>query len=62
MKKKVLRKISKMIVNAITAVMGIVFVLSMCAADSEAWLPVIIAFVISGSWLTVVAWANGWLS
>ena len=60
MKKKVLRKILKMIVKAITAIMAIVFVLAACAADSEAWLPVFVVLLISGSWLAFVTWANGW--
>lgn len=52
-------KISKMIVKAITVIMAVMFVLAACAADSEAWLPVFVVLLISGSWLAVVAWANG---
>ena len=61
MKKKVSRKISKIIIKAITAIMAIVFVFAMCAADSEAWLPVFVVLLISGSWLAFIAWANGYI-
>lgn len=33
---------------------------AVCAIDSESWLP-FIAWVISGGWLMLSAWANDWL-
>lgn len=46
--------------KTIYKIMMAVFFLSLMAADSPSLLP-IASLVISGTWLTVAAWRNGWL-
>ena len=48
------------IIKAITAIMAIVFVLSICAADSNPLLS-LVTLLVSGTWLYLVAYANGWV-
>lgn len=57
---KVRRRIKNAILKTITAIAGLVFILSACALDSDSWLP-FIALCISALWLSVFAYANGWL-
>ena len=51
-------KLKKYIINTITAVMVLVFFLSVAAIDSESWIPFVTLFVSLG-WIWLVAWANG---
>lgn len=51
----------KKIFDVLAAVMGIVFMLSIGAMDSEAlWIPATL-FVASGGYLTAYAYAKGWM-
>ena len=50
--KKKFRRIKNSIIKAITAIMSLVLLLSMCAMDSET-IPVV-AFTVSASWLMAV--------
>lgn len=47
--------------KTITLIMGIIFMLCLCAADSSNLALVFALMLISGSWLTLVAYANGWI-
>ena len=60
--RRTLNRIRIFIVKTITAIMGIIFILCMCAADSEQLMPVVILMLISGGWLHLVAYANGWVT
>lgn len=51
------RRVKKYILNSITAFMGVLFWLSICALDSESWIPVISALVAVG-WMCLFALAN----
>ena len=51
-------RVKRYILNTITAVMVLVFFLSVAAIDSESWLPFVTLFVSLG-WIWLVAWANG---
>ena len=44
-----------------TALMGVVFVLSIMAADSESWVP-LYTLIASGAWLVFAAWRSGLLT
>ena len=43
-----------------TALMGVVFFLSIMAADSESWVP-LYTLIASGAWLAFAAWRSGLL-
>lgn len=60
MKKATKRKIHKFIINSITAICGIVFLLALAGEAKNIWLQVAVLLV-SGGWLYLWAWANGWL-
>lgn len=47
----------KYIINSITAIMVVLFFLSLCAVDSPSYIPLII-MVISLGWICLYAWAN----
>ena len=49
-----------MIIKAITIAMGFTFVLSICVADSNPLLSFVVLLV-SGTWLYLVAYANGYV-
>ena len=56
----ILNKIRIIALKAITVLMLIVFVLSICCLDSEKfYIPTITCFI-SGGWIFLMAWANGW--
>ena len=58
-KKRTIRKAIKIAIDTFSAIVGLVFVVSMCALDSETWIPVICT-VISGAWLTFYAYCKDW--
>ena len=58
---KTARKIKRIILKSITYLMVIIFILSMLSVDSEKFYIPIISMVISGGWLGLIAWANGWI-
>ena len=60
--KKTLNKIRIYIVKAITAVMGLIFIISLSAADDTPFRVLIPMMLISGGWLFLVAYANGWIT
>lgn len=45
----------------LTAVAGVVFFLSMMAADSDSWVPMY-TLLASGAWLAFAAWRSGLLT
>ena len=47
--------------KTITWIMGIIFLCCMCAADSSNLLVLFILMGVSGGWLILVAYANGWI-
>lgn len=59
-KMRIKRMMIRAVANAFTWGMILVFILSILALDSESWLPTI-TLIISGGWLTLVAWVNDWL-
>ena len=60
--RRTLNKIRIFIVKTITAIMALIFLLCMCAADSSDLRVVFILMVISGGWCTLVAYVNGWMT
>ena len=60
MKNKTVRKIRNYILKTFTLIMGIVFALSIGCMDSDTWFP-FLTLAISGGWLWLYAWANGWV-
>ena len=50
-------KVKKYILNGITTFMFFLFWFSICAVDSESWIPLILV-VVSLVWLWGFAWAN----
>lgn len=48
----------KIILKTTAAIMGILFILSGCALDSDSWIPYIVCYG-SGAWLALFAYANG---
>lgn len=51
----------KKVFDILAAIMGVLFLLSIGAMDSEAlWIPVT-AFLVSGGYLTAYAYAKGWM-
>ena len=56
---KAKRKIKNFILKGITTVAVIVLILSMCAADSESYLPMV-TMALSLAWITPFAIANNW--
>ncbi len=59
-KNRIFRKIRNYILKTFTLIMGIVFMLSICSLDSDSWIP-FVAIAISGGWLWLYAWANGYV-
>ena len=53
-------KIKKFILKTITLIMGIIFVISICSLDSDKFYIPLAALVVSGGWLYLMAWANGY--
>lgn len=53
-------KIKRIILKAVTILMAVIFVLSILSLDSEKFYIPLIAMIISGGWLWLIAWANGW--
>lgn len=60
MKRSKKRKLSRAIINTITYLMGVLFLVSLSALDSESALPVV-AWIISGVYLGCYAWAKGYI-
>lgn len=58
-RKRIARKIKRFILKGFTFFMFVVFILSVCAIDSDTWL-FTITTAISGGWLALFAWANNW--
>lgn len=50
-------KAKKYIINSITFVMFVICIFSLCALDSESWLPTIM-FIPSLGWCLLYLWAN----
>jgi hypothetical protein len=48
----------KTFLKTITWIAGVTWALSVCCLDSDTWIPLILS-VISGSWLFLMAIANG---
>jgi hypothetical protein len=48
----------KTFLKVITWIAGVVWALSVCCLDSDTWIPLVLS-VISGSWLFLMAIANG---
>lgn len=59
--RKIMNRIRIITVKAISIFMGIVLVLCMCAADTGSPLVIIPGILISGGWLFLLAYANGWV-
>lgn len=59
-KKRLMRKMIRFAANAFTWAVFMVFILSILALDNESWVPTI-ALILSGGWLTLVAWVNDWM-
>ena len=59
-KKKITRKIQRGLLMASVLAAAAVFILSMCAVDGNELL-LILALVTSGGWLTINAYAAGWM-
>lgn len=57
MKKK--RSIKNIILKTVMAVDGFIWLMSVCALDSESWIPLIVC-IASGCILALFAIANGW--
>lgn len=47
----------KKVLKAVTIIAAIMFMLSVCALDSDSYIPIIIAFACEG-WLALMAYAN----
>ena len=60
MKKTTKNKIKRVILKSITYFMFIVFMFSICLLDSEKFYIPLAALVVSGGWLWLMAWANGY--
>jgi len=59
--KKTMNRVRITMVKTITVLMLLMFILSICAADVwNPWL-VFTAYLISGGWLFLVAYANGYV-
>lgn len=56
-----MNKIRIFTVKVITAVMGVIFLCCMCAGDDTPLKILIPLMLVSGSWLYLVAYANGWI-
>lgn len=59
MKRSIKVKIHRAILFALNYSAFFINMAAVCALDSESWLP-FIAWVVSGCWLLLSAWANGW--
>ena len=55
-----MKRFLKRLLNTITAIMGIVYVISISAVDSETYIP-LICMCLSGAWLVFYAWLKGWV-
>ena len=60
MKKTTKNKIKRVILKSITYFMFIVFLFSICLLDTEKFYIPLAALVVSGGWLWLMAWANGY--
>lgn len=58
--KNKLIKIKNIILKIITYIMTVLFILSLIALDSESIIP-FITLVLSGGWLALVGYANGYI-
>lgn len=54
-------KIKRFILKSITLIMALIFILSICLLDSEKFYIPLAALVVSGGWLYLMAWANGYI-
>lgn len=52
---------SKKILKAVTATAAAVFIIAGCMLDGTKWAAALTACVISGAWLTLYAYANGYM-
>ena len=59
--RKTLNKIRIMLIKSISIIMGVIFVCCMCAADEGNLVIIFSGMVISGGWLFLLAYANGWI-
>lgn len=60
--RKTLNKIRIFMVKTITWIMGIIFMLCLCATPDSNLLILFPTMFISGGWLFLVAYANGWVT
>lgn len=55
-----LKKIKDGVLKGITVIASLVLILCMGSIDSENWIPVAVAMILSMAWLTPMAIANNW--
>ena len=55
------KSIRKIVIDTFTGIMFMVFLLSMCAMDSEQIEIPTISMAVSFAWCVLYSWANGWL-
>lgn len=60
-KKRKRKKIKNFILKSITWCAGVLFMISVCAADSPSWIPSIVSMVCM-AWLALFAYANGMMN
>lgn len=60
-KRKRKNKIKNFVLKTVTSIAGIIFVLSICALDSPNFVLPVVCLLVSGLWLAVFSWANGYL-
>lgn len=60
--RKTLNKIRIFIVKTLTAIMGFIFMLCLCVDDPVNLLPWFLMVMISGGWLFLVAYVNGYIT
>lgn len=53
-------KIKNIVLKTATWTAAIIFVLSMCALDSPNFVLPVVCLLVSGLWLAVFSWANGY--
>jgi hypothetical protein len=54
-----MNKMIKKILKAVTAIMALIFMVSVCSLDNPSWLPTI-AMIVSFAWLALYGAANGY--
>ena len=59
--KKRKRSLRRIVIDTFTGIMFMVFLLSMCAMDSENIIVPAISLVVSFGWCAFYAWAKGWM-